>query len=470
MRSLVDLSPRDFVDHLGALGLREAFATTDAEGTIRVSHPGVTDLGAFLRESSDYAAHEGVFLARGDETGALFGAFVHDTRRGLAQGGLRFWPYESVGDLLRDGLRLAQGMTRKNALAGLWWGGGKGIIARDPAADYRDPGYRRTLYREYGAFVTGLRGAYVTAEDVGTGPADMAEVFTTTRFVTCIPPAVGGAGNPSPATAQGVVCAMEGALDYLGLGTLEGKTIAMQGLGNVGSSMLDELLLRGIGKAIASDISQERLDELGRRYQGAPVELRLLPPGDASILAEPCDILAPNALGAILNPQTIPAIRARIVCGAANNQLLDAARDGEAIRARGLCYVPDFLANRMGIVRVANEQYGHLPDDPAIRRHLGREWENSVFAVTRKTLALADREGITTAAAAIRIADERARDGHPLWGHRGRHHRRLSGLRCRAAANERGGAGSPRRSLYGIVVGDAPPAPGRRVRPRARRL
>lgn len=420
MRSLVDLSPRDFVDHLESIGARQAFAVHEGEGAVRVSHAELLDLAAFLRTSPDYAGHEGIFLGRGPETRALFGAFVHDTRRGLAQGGLRFWPYASVAAFLSDGLRLAQGMTRKNALAGLWWGGGKGIIARDADVDYRDPGYRRTLYREYGAFVTSLRGCYVTAEDVGTGPADMAEVFTTTRFVTCIPPAVGGAGNPSPSTALGVVCAMEGALDHLGLGDLEGKTIAMQGLGNVGASMLDELLKRRIGRAIASDISRERLDELARRYAGAPVELRLLPPGDASILAEPCDILAPNALGAILNPETISTIQARIICGAANNQLLDAERDGEALRDRGITYVPDFLANRMGIVAVANEQYGHLPGDPAILRHLGREWDNSVFAVTRQTLALADREGITTAAAATRIADGLAAEHHPIFGHRGR--------------------------------------------------
>ncbi|MEZ4384574.1 MAG: Glu/Leu/Phe/Val dehydrogenase dimerization domain-containing protein, partial [Nannocystaceae bacterium] len=192
------LSTRAFVDHLRSAGIRRAYAVYDAErGAIEVSDPRLEGLAAFLRQSPDYHAHEGVFLEVGRESGALHGAFVHDTHRGQGQGGLRFWPYDTVAAFLSDGLRLAQGMTRKNALAGIWWGGGKGIIARDPEAPFRDPAYRRTLYREYGSFCCSLRGCYLTAEDAGTGPADMAEVFATNRFVTCIPPEVGGSGNPS---------------------------------------------------------------------------------------------------------------------------------------------------------------------------------------------------------------------------------------------------------------------------------
>lgn len=420
MHDLVGLSPRAFADHLLSLGARRAYAVLGDDGELQLSHPALADLGDFLRgRSPDFHGHEGVFLAVGEESRALFGAFVHDTHRGLSQGGLRFWPYPTLTAFLADGLRLAQGMTRKNALAGLWWGGGKGIIARDPDAPFRDPAYRRTLYREYGAFVTSLAGCYVTAEDAGTGAADMAEVFTATRFVTCIPPALGGSGNPSPATARGVVCAMEGALDHLEMGDLAGKTIAMQGTGNVGAAMIDELLARGVARVIASEISRDRQAELEARYAGRPVEVRLTDPGDNTILAEPCDIVAPNALGGVLSPTTIPTIRAKIICGAANNQLLDEVRDAEAIRARGLVYIPDFLCNRMGIVSCANEQYGYVDDDPAISRHFGREWENSVFLVTQRTLALASAEGITTAAAAIRLADDLAREEHPIWGHRG---------------------------------------------------
>jgi leucine dehydrogenase len=213
---------------------------------------------------------------------------------------------------------------------------------------------------------------------------------------------------------------MEGALAHLQLGTLAGKRIVMQGTGNVGAAMIGELLQRNVGSVVASELSAQRRAELGELFRGAPVEFVAAEPGDNRILAEPCDILAPNALGGVLNPDTIPAIQAPIVCGAANNQLLDDVRDGQALRARGITYVPDFLCNRMGIVYCANEQYGKLPADPAIERHYGRDWDNAVYVVTRRTLELAEREGITPAAAANRLADARAAEPHPIWGHRGR--------------------------------------------------
>lgn len=418
---LVDRSPEDFAAHLRSLGLRRGYLVLDPESrSVRASHPALGELADWLlADNRDYAEHEGVFLqvSRG---GALFGAFVQQTARGQGQGGLRHWPYPTLAAFLRDGLRLATGMARKNALAGLWWGGGKGIIARLPGDAYRDPVQRAELYAEYGAFVTSLRGCYITAEDAGTGPGDMATVHLHTRFVTCIPPAIGGSGNPSPATARGVVCAMEGALAHKHMGDLGGKKIVMQGAGNVAGHMIGELLARGVAGIVASELSAERRAELTQQYAGAPLTLHPAQPGDDGILAEPCDILAPNALGGILNPDTIPKIQAPIVCGAANNQLLDDVRDAKALQARGIVYVPDYLCNRMGIVSCANEQYGYIPGDPAIERHLGRAWDNSVFVITRACLALAEREGITTAAAANRMADELARVPHPIWGDRTR--------------------------------------------------
>lgn len=420
MTRLVDLSPEAFAAHLVSLGRsRASFVSQD--GQVHSSHPALAEIGAhLLADRRDFHGHEGVFLEVGRDTGSLFGAFVHDTTRGQGQGGLRYWPYPTLAAFLSDGLRLSLGMTRKSALAGLWWGGGKGLIARGAAHPYTDLGFRERLYTEYAAFVSSLRGCYITAEDAGTGPADMAIVHRGTRFVTCTPPAVGGAGNPSPATARGVVCAMEGALAHLGRGDLAGKRVVMQGTGNVGAAMIGELLARGVGSILASELSDERRAQLAREHAGAPLTLVPARPGDNQILAEPCDILAPNALGGVLNPETIPAIRATIVCGAANNQLLDDARDAEALRARGITYVPDFLCNRMGIVYCANEQYGQLPNDPAVTRHYGREWDNAVYVVTRRALELAEREGITSAAAANRLADALAREPHPIWGRRGR--------------------------------------------------
>jgi glutamate dehydrogenase/leucine dehydrogenase len=246
-------------------------------------------------------------------------------------------------------------------------------------------------------------------------------VHGTTRFVTCVPPEWGGAGNPSPATAMGVASAMDAALDVVGDGTLAGKTIAVQGAGNVASYLMERLLEADVARIVATDISSERCDEARARL-GSRVEVRHVSAADDTILAEPCDVLAPCALGGILNPETIPRIRARIVCGAANNQLLDEPRDSAALMARGITYVPDYVANRMGIVSCANEQYGSLPDDPAIARHYGREWdwEWSIFAVTHRVIDRARKEGVTTSEAANALADEACTAPHPIWGHRGR--------------------------------------------------
>ena len=270
--SLVDLSPEAFASHLLSLGQRRAYVVHDPRsGQIAVSHPELTGLVDFLKiDNRDYDGHEGVFLEV-SRSGALFGAFVHRSNRGQGQGGLRHWPYGSLAAFLRDGLRLARGMTRKNALAGLWWGGGKGLIARVPGEGYRDITTRATLYSEYARFVTSLRGCYITAEDAGTGPEDMAVVHQFTRFVTCVPPSIGGSGNPSPATARGVVSAMEGALAHLDLGTLAGKKVVMQGTGNVGAAMIGELLQRGVAAIVASELSVERRAQLTQQFAGALV-------------------------------------------------------------------------------------------------------------------------------------------------------------------------------------------------------
>ena len=278
---------------------------------------------------------------------------------------------------------------------------------------------RRTLYREYGAFITSLRGCYVTAEDAGTRSDDMLDVFYGTRFTTCIPESVGGSGNPSFATARGVVCAAEAAFNHLGAGTLEGKTVAMQGVGNVGRPMVGELLERRVARLIATDISPGAVEEARKRFPDERVKLELVEPGDHRVLEAPCDLLAPNGLGGVLSGETIPSIRARVVCGAANNQLLDERVDAQRLHERGILYVPDFVANRMGIVQCANEQYGSLPGDPAIERHLGRDWSGSVYQTTLRVLERAATDRALPSDTANRMADELAVEPHPIWGHRG---------------------------------------------------
>ncbi|MCH7677458.1 leucine dehydrogenase, partial [candidate division KSB1 bacterium] len=150
--------------------------------------------------------HEGLFFHITKNHDTLQGAFVHRTCRGQGAGGVRYWQYPTMEDYLRDGLRLSKGMTRKNALAGLWWGGGKGVIAHNPEIEKSNPEIRASIYKEYGDLLTSIRGCYVTAEDVGTNVDDMANIFSSTRFTTCIPGHLGGSGNPSVPTARGVIC------------------------------------------------------------------------------------------------------------------------------------------------------------------------------------------------------------------------------------------------------------------------
>jgi len=420
MSSLLATTPQAFVEPLRSVGGRGYVVRRAQSGQLESSHPFLDPIRElFERDTRDFLDHEGVFFEVGPDSGALLTAFVHRTRRGQAAGGLRHWPYPTLEALVRDGLRLAVGMTRKNAMAGLWWGGGKGIIARGEDAAYQDRAYRDLVYAEYGCFVSSLGGCYVTAEDAGTTPLDMRAVFSSTRHTTCIPADHGGSGNPSGPTAVGVVCAMEAALGVVDEGTLAGKRIAMQGAGNVATFMMSALLERGVASIVASDINEARLAELRSRFDGAPIEFRLCAPDDLSIFDTPCDIFAPNALGGVLNPDTTERLRTGIVCGAANNQLLDDKRDMEALVRRKIVYVPDFVANRMGIVNCANEAYGHVPDDPAVARHLERDWEQSVFNMTRRVLLRAREAGTTTAEAANALADELAGELHPIWPLRG---------------------------------------------------
>lgn len=418
---LWNASVDQLVQSMQRQGLRRAYVVTDAAGEVRASDPLLLPVAdALSRDRRDFDRHEGTFFEIGSRSGHLLAAFIHRTRRGQGAGGLRNWFYPTLESFVRDGLRLSRGMGHKNALAGLWWGGGKGIIARQEGLSYDDPDLRQAIYTDYGEFVTDLKGCYITAEDVGTTPADMEHIFAVTRHTTCIPAHFGGSGNPSGLTAQGVVVAMEAALKRLGRGTLEGKKVAVQGLGNVASFMIEELLQRGVGSLVATDISSRAVDKALARFNDDRVVGKVTERSDNSVLSEPCDVLAPCAVGAILNPETIPGIQAPLVCGAANNQLEDPERDALLLQERGILYVPDFLANRMGIVNCANEQYGVFENDPAIQAHLDRHSPFGVFQRTLEVFERAEASGRTPAAEAVLLADELSEELHPIWGHRGR--------------------------------------------------
>lgn len=415
-------SPEDFVSFLQERGLRRFHFVTDPDtGRLIASHEILQPIAdALQRDPRDFDAHEGMFFQVTRSHATLQGAFIHRTRRGQAAGGVRYWSYDTLEDFVRDGMRLAIGMGQKNALAGLWWGGGKGVMARRRRDTEEDPEVRASIYREYGEFISALRGCYVTAEDVGTSVEDMAEVFTTTRFTTCIPPALGGSGNPSVPTARGVVAGMEAALEFRENGTLEGRTIAVQGLGHVGAPLVGFLLERGVERVVACDIDAENVERARQQFRDRRFEAVVVDRDDLTFFDVECDVFAPCATGAVLRPETIGRIRAAIVCGAANNQLEDPARDDELLRARDILYVPDFLTNRMGIVHCADESAGSVPHDPLIERHLDRDWEHSIHRTCLRVLEEARRSGRGPAAVAIEQADRLSREPHPIFGHRGR--------------------------------------------------
>ena len=419
---LLTLNLPDFISFLKSEQIKKFFFVyDDKKESLTASNKKLQSIADyFVQDKRDFIKHEGWFCKLSESFDMILGAFVHRTNRGQAAGGVRFWAYDNIEDYFRDGLRLGAGMTFKNALAGLWWGGGKGVIAHNPAYDKMNKTIREKIYQEYGEFISSLNGCYVTAEDVGTSVEDMANVFRHTRFTTCIPQIFGGSGNPSEPTARGIISGMEAALEFLNLGSLEEKTVAIQGLGHVGEPLVGLLLERKVKKIISTDIDADNIKHVSKKYSDKKLECHLVTKNDFSIFSQQCDLFSPNATGAILNPKTIPMLNTKIVCGAANNQLEDMYRDGNAIHNRKIIYVPDFITNRMGIVTCANEQYGYINNDPLIENHFRRDWEHSIFNRTIQVLNESRDKNVPTAEIALKLAERLSLQNHPIFGHRGK--------------------------------------------------
>ncbi len=413
-------TPKEFINFLKKEKIKRFYFVYDTKKeTVVASHSQLQSIADFLNnDKRDFMKHEGLFFQLTEKYDILQGAFVHRTNRGQASGGVRYWNYDLLEDYFRDGLRLAKGMTYKNALAGLWWGGGKGVMIHNQDFDKNSREVRDYVYSQYGLFLSSLNGCYVTAEDVGTHVEDMAKIFSGTRFTTCIPGRLGGSGNPSVPTARGVIAGMEAALKVNNNETLKDKTIAVQGAGNVGEPLINFLFEKGASKVIVADINPANIDKVKKRFADKNLETRLVEKTDNSILFEAVDIIAPCATGATLNPDTIPNIKAKIICGAANNQLEDSDRDGMSVFNRGLLYVPDFLTNRMGIVNCANEQYGYVNEDLLIENHYSKDWKYSVYKMAVKVLEESQKTGTPPAVTANKLADKLSLENHPIMGHR----------------------------------------------------
>ena len=335
--------------------------------------------------------HERVLFCSNPDVGLQAIIAVHSTVLGPGLGGVRMWPYSSMDEALTDVLRLSRGMTYKAAAAGLNLGGGKAVIVGDPKKDKSE-----ALFRCFGQYVESLGGFYITAEDVGTDMEDMEVIQTETRWVTGVSPAQGGGGDPSQVTAFGVLQGIKAAVQWtFGDAALAGRAVAIQGLGSVGFHLASYLKEKG-AKLFGTDIDPEAIDR-ARSELG----VEIVPPGE--ILAVPCDVVAPCALGASLNDETIPRLRAKIVAGAANNQLADEERHGRALADRGILYAPDFVLNAGGLISVYNELMTSYNRERAMRMTRG------IYLNMMRVFQIARDEGIPTAAAADRVAEERIR-------------------------------------------------------------
>ncbi len=302
-------------------------------------------------ENPAFDDHERVLFCRDPDVGLEAIIAIHSTALGPAAGGTRQWSYANSEEALYDVLRLSQGMSYKNAMAGLNFGGGKAVIVKGP-------GFAPTeaLYERFGEFVDSLNGDYITAEDVGMTPEIMQSIARRTDYVTGLPATDGKAGgDPSPKTAYGIFCGIEAAASFrLDKEDLEGLRVAVQGVGNVGYHLC-RLLNEAGASLVVADIDNEKVERAVREFGASAVPLD-------EILFADVDVVAPCALGAVLDADSIPRLEAGIVAGGANNQLA-APEDGKRLADAGVLYAPDYVINGGGIINVACEYYGDVDDE-----------------------------------------------------------------------------------------------------------
>ena len=312
---------------------------------------------------------------------------IHSTTLGPALGGTRFYPFPSDQEALRDVLRLAKGMTYKAAAAGLDLGGGKAVIIGDPKRIKTEE-----LLRAYGRFIETLGGRYITAEDIGTGRDDMGMIRRETRYVTGVAPELGGSGDPSPVTAHGVflgmrACAEEAWQEH----TLQGRKVAVQGVGKVGYHLVKHLVEEG-ATVVVADVDVDSVAHAVRDFGVETAE-------PEKIHSVECDVFAPCAMGGVINDDTIPDLKCRVVAGSANNQLAG-PEHGEALAKLGILYAPDYVINAGGLINVSNELQGY--DERRATAEV-----QGIYRTLREIFHMARDRRMSTSQAADRFAEER---------------------------------------------------------------
>lgn len=331
--------------------------------------------------------YERVLHATDPETGLNAFIGVHNTKLGPALGGMRMWPYANEAAALEDVLRLSKGMTYKSAVAQTGLGGGKSVIMGDPKK-LKTP----ALLAAMGRFIDTLGGLYITAEDVNIGVSDLKIVRQSTRWVTGLAREEGSSGNPSPYTARGIYLGIKVCLEEaFGSANVKGRSFAVQGTGAVASTVIDLLIADG-AKVTICDISEEKVERVRQRHPGIAVV------APDAIYDVACDVFAPHALGGILNDNTIPRLKCKVVAGAANNQLAE-NRHGDALRARGILYAPDFVINAGGIINVGCElEDGGYNEDRALKKI------DNIATALRAVFAESKKKNISTGDAAVSLA------------------------------------------------------------------
>jgi leucine dehydrogenase len=339
-----------------------------------------------LFETIHTTEHEQVVFCHNKEAGLKGIIAIHNTTLGPALGGLRMWPYATEQDALEDVLRLSRGMTYKAAVAGLNLGGGKSVLIGDPRKDKSE-----ALFRAFGRFIDSMNGRYITAEDVGIDVNDMEYVFQETDNCVGVHQVHGGSGDPSPFTAFGTLQGIRASLTHKFNDEEIGKySYAIQGVGHVGLELVK--LLRNEGaKVFVTDINEESVQ--------AAVDLGCEAVGLDDIYDVDADVFCPTALGAIVNEQTIPRFKFKIVCGAANNQLAT-EECGDELENRGILYAPDYAVNAGGLMNVSIEFEGY-------NRERAKRMMRTIYYNVSKIFQIAERDGIPSWKAADRMAEER---------------------------------------------------------------
>ncbi|MEO6524311.1 MAG: Glu/Leu/Phe/Val dehydrogenase dimerization domain-containing protein [Mucilaginibacter sp.] len=335
--------------------------------------------------------HQKVVYCNDEATGLKAIIAIHDTTLGPALGGTRMWPYRSEGDALRDVLRLSRSMTYKAAISGLNLGGGSTVIIGDSHKDKNE-----ALLRMYGKFIKNLNGEYITAEDVGTNTRDMEYIRMETQHVTGVPESIGGSGDPTPVAARGVYMGIKGCLKELyGNDNLAGKSVVVQGTGHVGENLV-KLLREENAKVYVSDIDEDRLRQVAKKYGAEPI-------AHNNIFDLDVDIYAPCALGATLNTKTIGQLKCAIVAGSANSQLEDDQLHGKMLLDKGILYAPDYVINAGGLINLYSEIAG-------FNKKRTMQLTENIYDAIRNVLKLSKAENIPTVEAANKIAEKRIAD------------------------------------------------------------